>query len=334
MSMPRDQIQAYARELAATLGESEEGPLRQIELLLEHAGEEFVKTAMEETLRLEAGEGLKTEDGQRRRTKGGVFFYITKGKLPPEIRQIVFPGYGQRSKQIDWSERMEHINALVQQEAGKVNSATISLQGVPTSVTKFHNSVILALAGRPNLSNLAKGIPTPEEEDSRYIVYMASRQWEAVQESLANNKNDRLIVEGECHFDRESGSIAILARSVTTRMMVKNATDAEKPAKPKQQAKPPQQEKAKPAGKPAKNTNDQVKAPKAAAPKPEPVPVIEDSVPTTVREKLEQLYSAAETLRERVQTMESKGQPGVAMTRKLLQNTEQQIEALKKQFNK
>jgi hypothetical protein len=330
--MQRDQIETYAREIAEQLGESEEGPLRQIELLLEHAGEEFVKSMMEETLKVESGEGLKTEDGKRRRTKGGVFFYITKGKLSTEIRQIIYPnlGQGNKPKQIEWAERLEHLNELAQQEAGKAHSVAITIQGLPMSVKKVDNSVILALSSQPNNQNLAKGIPIPPAQDSPFMVYMGLRQWEAVEESLAKNKNDRLIVEGECCLDSESGTIAVLARTVTTRMTVKSKTREAQPAKPAAQP----QEKSKPAGKPAKN-NQQAKPQPAPVAQPQPVvAVVEDPIPTTTREKLEQLYSAAETLRDRIQSMESKGQPGVAMTRKLLQSTELQIEALKKQSNK
>ena len=60
--------------------------------------------------------------------------------------------------------------------------------------------------------------------------------------------------------------------------------------------------------------------------------LIPPGVPPEVGDKLRQLYSAAETLRERVATMESKGQAGVAMTKKLLRTTEKQIEALERKF--
>jgi len=152
---------------------------------------------------------------------------------------------------------------------------------------------------------------------------MGLRQWEAVEESLAKSKSDRLIVEGGLHFDQETGTLAIFARSVTTRNMAKIAR---KEAQPRQDT-------------PAKGNNK--KAPKKqaeaekSAPSLAPVqPAVDESVPMGMREKLTQLYSAADTLRERIQSMEKKGQPGVAMTKKLLQTTEAQIEALEKQFGK
>ena len=56
----------------------------------------------------------------------------------------------------------------------------------------------------------------------------------------------------------------------------------------------------------------------------------EEEKEVTASSKLEKLYSAAETLRERIADMEAKGKGGVAMTKKLLKNTEKQIEALEK----
>jgi hypothetical protein len=324
MSMEPEKIQAYALEVATELGETEEGPLRQITLLVEHAGEEFVKAALEETRKIEEGEGIKTEDGLRRRTKGGVFFYITKGKLSPEVRQIVYPTFGiLKNKALEWEERGSHIAEMLEQPAGDSSFLNITIHGTPGHVIKYYNTVMVSLSNRPSAINLAKGIPQPPEEDSRYIVYMGLRQWEAVEESLAKSKNDRLIVEGGLHFDKETGTLAIFARSVTTRNMAKNAR---KEAQPRQEA--PAKGKDKKA--PRKQAESERPAPSLAPVPPDP----EENVPMGMREKLTQLYSAAETLRERIQSMEKKGQAGVAMTKKLLQTTEAQIEALEKQFGK
>src|SRR5882724_10660483 len=40
-----------------------------------------------EALTVEANGGMRTQDGSRRRTKGGVFFYLVRGRVSPRERQ-------------------------------------------------------------------------------------------------------------------------------------------------------------------------------------------------------------------------------------------------------
>jgi len=61
-------------------------------------GIDFVQETLTETQTIETEGGMKTNDGKRRRTAGGVFFYIVKPKLSPEQRAIIFPP-------IDWKKR-------------------------------------------------------------------------------------------------------------------------------------------------------------------------------------------------------------------------------------
>ena len=57
-------------------------------------------------------------------------------------------------------------------------------------------------------------------------------------------------------------------------------------------------------------------------------------LPEETANKLRQLYSAADKLRQKIDNTEDKGQSsGVGMTRRLLEQTEKQISALVKQYN-
>ena len=67
--------------IAAQLQETEPGVLIQISRILERMGSEFVQTALADTRRVEAEGGMLTEDKQRRRTSGGVFFYLVRGRV-------------------------------------------------------------------------------------------------------------------------------------------------------------------------------------------------------------------------------------------------------------
>ena len=66
------EIKDYAKEVAEALGETDEQPISQIEMLIERLGRDFVQQHLEETQKIEADGGLKTDDNKRRRTMGGV----------------------------------------------------------------------------------------------------------------------------------------------------------------------------------------------------------------------------------------------------------------------
>jgi len=301
MTMEQSEIQEYTAEVAKILNETEEKPLRQIELMVEHLGREWVEKMLEETKKIEEKGGMKIENGKRRRTIGGVFFYIAKGKMNEEEKGKVFPNYGQKGKVIEWEERHEYVDQLLDKgEHGEMRYVMITLQGRPGEVIEEDHSIITTISHVHKQTPMPKGVPQPPEEPIIYTVYMSKRHWTDVAESLAEYKGDRMIVEGTLTMDTETDTLAVHATRVSTRRLDKAAQQSADAKQKNNQKKPEKKEKS------------------------------EDKPKATATSKLEKLYSAAEKLRERITDMEAKGQRGVNMTKQLLRNTEKQIEALEK----
>lgn len=82
---------ALAKEIAEKLEEKEIAPCRQILRVVRICGAGFARTILEETLKAEEAGGLMVLDGTRRRTKGGVFFYIGRGRMTYEVQGAIFP---------------------------------------------------------------------------------------------------------------------------------------------------------------------------------------------------------------------------------------------------
>jgi hypothetical protein len=61
-------------------------------------GIEFAQAVAEEALAVEAEGGMMTLDGSRRRTPGGVFFYLARGRLSKPLRRKVFYFYKRKKK--------------------------------------------------------------------------------------------------------------------------------------------------------------------------------------------------------------------------------------------
>jgi hypothetical protein len=76
--------------IAKALGEVEEQPLTQITGVVKVLGEQVSLALLEETQRTEQSGGMLLPDGSRRRTPGGVFFFLARQKLSHEDKVQIF----------------------------------------------------------------------------------------------------------------------------------------------------------------------------------------------------------------------------------------------------
>jgi chemotaxis protein histidine kinase CheA len=390
-------IEQVTQEIAKRLNETLDGPVQQIRLIVTHMGAEFAREMLRETLAVQATGGMLTADQSRRRTPGGVFFYLSKGKMPADKRAIVFPlpHQARRVPTVPWEERIplvqKVLEAVAEGQTGELNALPrLTLMGRPGAVVHAENTVAFEMRHElpPDLTFL-RGTPQPPQLTLSFLVVAGRQQYERVEKALRKNQKERLLIEGICLLDPDLNVILVLPVIITTRSAQKRAREDQRqpmltssepestivlPAHPvahptpererqqqrelyrrikeKEQARaarkaaqaaaqPEDAAKAAPAPqpqavgtKPSKASKAAAPAPKAAAPapkaaapapKPTPAPLSE-----AVQAQIRELELAANTLRERISAMEAKKQPGVAMTKKILENTERQIEALRR----
>ena len=359
--MQPEEIEALVRDVSEKLGETAEEPLKQIALLAQHLGESFVRECLDETMKIEEAGGMKTHNSERRRTPGGVFFFIVKGKMEAELRQEIFPNFGQTKKSlsIPWEDRAEYTD-LVSAEPGTMRNVRLIVQGRPGKVQIQDDTVMTTITHVHGNAPYPRGVPYPPEDATIYHLYMGLKHWERIAPALEANPKDHLIAEGTMILDESLGSIAVFVTALSTREMDKKARRHESRKADNSKAKPAKEAAARSEEKPkarpvaekgkaqaADNNNKKKAAPPAgrtpdrsrsaytsAGAAPLPIPDLPETAPPDVQDKLRQLHNAAETLRSRIAAMEAKGQrTGLDMTRKLLKNTEKQIETLETQYS-
>lgn len=76
--------------IAKALGESDELPVTQITGVVRVLGEEQSLKLLEETKQIEDKGGMMLPDGSRKRTPGGVFFFLARQKLSHEDKLVIF----------------------------------------------------------------------------------------------------------------------------------------------------------------------------------------------------------------------------------------------------
>lgn len=336
--------QAGADRIAETLGENERKPRTQIEQIVEMCGLDYADELLAETLSIEENGGMLTNEGDRRRTPGGVFFQLARKKLPQEIREQIFHqwrikmrAYSERENQFppfDYADRMPTLEAVLAEQQGELSDVKVTLTGRPGAIERRQDLVVTSMVFEPNNDHpMPKGVPALELEPMTYVVYISARQWEKVEKSLEDDK-DKLVIEGILVRDPEIDGWSVLATFITTRKLEKLRAQREKQqAATKAQGKKPQgrpqgkgQPRPKKSDQPGENGqptptggrsfSEELAAtrPASAQPAPEPAPApapaptidLPPGVPPEVGQKLAQLMKAAATYRQKVASLEAK----------------------------
>ena len=237
--LPPDQWQLVL-DIAEQLQERQR---ERIASIIKNAGLEFVQTLLQETLAIEAQGGMPTLDGSRRRTPGGVFFFLAKQKLPPDLRQTVFPvmtwqekrARDKRKKQqrqgkqptpsrheperpsFDWQGRHNILSVLLE-APGTASTAKVTLIGRPELYELFTDLAFITLTHPPRLNSLPRGVPRPENGlEATYSVLIGLKQWAKVEAALLADESDVLVIEGLYAFNEQLGGMAVYATNATTR---------------------------------------------------------------------------------------------------------------------
>lgn len=221
-----------AQEIIKALGETEEAPMIAVEQIIKILGEERAITILEEAFKLEAGDGLLTDDGTRRRTLGGVFFKLVKNQTTPQERGKIFgprPAVGPKPKPITWEESRQLSNEAIKLPKGEATKVKVTIIGRPGRIIE-KEAVVITSMQNSKPPTLPKGLPTPPGDPTTYVIYIATKQWRKVKDSM-EDPDDKLIVEGYPMFDRrigKNGAMTIYAQNVTTKLIQQAQREAKK----------------------------------------------------------------------------------------------------------
>lgn len=342
-----------AVNIGEKLGENEKKPLRQIQRLIELAGEEIVLKLLDDTLEIETQGGMLTLDGTRRRTLGGVFFHLARQSLPQEIvGQVFFTWLVKANKrneseskypEFTWDER-KSVFENIWGEKGKVSKVRISLVGRPGEIERRQHLVIFSMEDELEHKEfvLPTGIPEANRIARTYNILVSAKQWETVGKAIQHPK-DELIIEGFCGYDDEVEGLVVFTTFITTRRLQRKERrqvkleeqHAGKPPRKEHDKDQDKDERAVARHKPKAEKAPTRKMPVPVAPLPELDINIPDGMPSDLAKKLRELHAAAGTFRQKIASIEEKPadqQFGLEMTQKLLANIEKQIASLEEKY--
>ena len=231
-----------ASTIAEQLGESEPMPRQTIERSVKVLGSEGALTFLKRTLEIEVAGGMMLPDGTRRRTPGGVYFYLIRKEVSQKQRMRIFPmqaapeqrqgaatsGESSASEPVaaavvpvkmTWAERGEVLDET-EEEKGEIRSVKMTLIGRPGKIVERGQCVTFTMQQSEKIPPLPSALPLPSAQlvgSTRYDVYVAAKQWRKVSESM-KDPEDVLIIEGFPVLDKERGTIAVFGSNVTTKL--------------------------------------------------------------------------------------------------------------------
>jgi hypothetical protein len=220
-SEQQSNTQQVARDIARQLQETNLEAIEQIGLIVQRLGVEKAQEFLQETLKTEAEGGLLVQDGSRRRTSGGTFFYLVRGKVSRKDRWAIWPHLAPKPKPppppaFEWKERLKIVPKLFKR-VGESKTVKITLIGRPGRIVEKGEVVLTSMQGS-KAPSLPKGLPPVPTDPTTYVVFIAQKQWKKVARAI-KDPQDVLIVEGYPVLDKRLRTVTVFTQSVTTKLL-------------------------------------------------------------------------------------------------------------------
>ena len=245
------------QDIAKTLGESEEKPLKLLRGIVAGLGEEIARNFLAEAQRVEAEGGLMLPDSSRRRTLGGVFFFLVKNAYPPRTKRYIrkarkayqealYPeSIKPKPKKFTWPDRLEALEEIGD-DIGGAPSVKITLIGRPGKVI-FKDTFVLTTMANMKTPNMPKGMPTVPNVQTKYLLIISRKQWTKVATAILDVE-DELILEGFAVYDSGIKGMAVFVTSTNTKKTLKATRETQRAKmlaeqQAKEQEQPAQEEK-------------------------------------------------------------------------------------------
>jgi len=238
-AMDKAARRALAGEIAARLGETAPEPARLIARALRLLGEERVQAIVARALEVEAAGGMMVPDGSRRRTVGGVFFYLLRTTVGQKDWYRIFrpqtTAHGGNEAQgaqgasnaettgqataaaatpFDWA-TFSAAAMEAMSERGEATTVKLTVIGKPGKVVERGDVVLVAMRSE-KAPSFPKGVPAPESPTVDYMVLVGSKQWGRVAQALVADPADKVLIEGYPTVRPDFAGITVFATSATT----------------------------------------------------------------------------------------------------------------------
>jgi len=216
-TVPSD-LHGVCEQIAQSLGETEAKPLEQIRKIVAALGAKRSLKLLQKSLTIEENGGMVIYNQARRRTLGGVYFFLAQRWIDKEHCFDIWPEmYPSHIPPLKWEDRKQLVDESMQ-EIGEANSVRAILIGRPGRVIEKGKVVLISMQALKHPQSWPKGLPQLPPETSAYVVYITAKQWRKVKEAIGN-KQDELIIEGFPVYNPQLKAMTVFALRTTTKLL-------------------------------------------------------------------------------------------------------------------
>ena len=238
-----DEKTKYKRAVEALVDEIteklEEPNIRLTRTVVYTIGIEKCREYLERTIAIEEEGGVIITRGNRRRTPGGIFYWLVKEDLTPKEIRTLFPlpkrpvdkakrNAARKARKIrkreelikevaeSWGSRAEVIKEVIKSKNyGKAKTIKVTMIGRPGKIIKQKGFMMTTMRSPDRSPSLPKELPSVEPSKLVYLVYIGNKQWKRVAKRI-KNPEDTLIVEGYLGYEKALKKMVIFGQMVTT----------------------------------------------------------------------------------------------------------------------
>jgi hypothetical protein len=229
-------ITSTATAIAAQLGETHAGARATIWRTVRTLGPERAQAFVAQAQEVEANGGMLIPDGSRRRTLGGIFFYLVRTQVSDAEAVAINAMWRSKHKRkklarvqegevaptttplppFVWDEAAPIITELTT-NIGEARTVKVTVIGRPNQIVERQGVIILALRSTKP-PTLPKGLPPLPATPTSYMIFVQQKQWNKVREAM-QQPDDALIVEGYPVHEPRFAGITVYATQVTTKTL-------------------------------------------------------------------------------------------------------------------
>jgi hypothetical protein len=221
---PDPAVDQLVADIAAQLGESEEEPLGTIRRVVVRLGSESALALLQEAQAIEAQGGLWLSDGSRRRTPGGVFFFLVRERTEkPDRLAIFYPEYDQIIP-LSAEELAPLLASAPEWPRATAQRVSLLVAGRPAAIPppdippQTPYVIFMLESGVEQAPALAKGLP-PVSAPTTYRVLAPTAQWLKLAPALVRQPDARIGVIGYAAINPRRPEM-ITVRAINIKLLV------------------------------------------------------------------------------------------------------------------
>lgn len=191
-------------------------------------GHERALELLARTLEIEAQGGMLIASGARRRTPGGVFFYLANPEASQKAARWRQTERDQEEAHLHahqswiaeqiathWPQRQQVLADLIRGGVKRARKMRVTLTGRPSKVVDQGAYMMTIMRAPQPTEKMSDELPPIPDSNLAYVIYIPKSQWQRVEKRYTEEPHWELSVTGFLTYDSGIKKMSLFAKAVT-----------------------------------------------------------------------------------------------------------------------